>query len=436
VTRTAQIVGGLAILWLGLIAVPAHGQRVQFPTPLSTDASGSGGTATTAVGTTSRFPAVVAQVPAGGSLVSVQSSPAYAPGPAAAGPPVSTGPVSPVSPAGPSYAPPGQSFGPAPANGPGPAAANGSILPPPNWDPYAPPGPAQPPALFQQEPVIPTPGMPVEPEITFEGIQRFLKEFRVDYTWLAGNGGNQFGDNDIELSATFAIPLINPQTPLLVTPGFAMNFLNGPVTSITPPVQDVEMPGHVFDAYLDTAWHPQVTPWLGADLAFRIGVYSDFTEVTTESIRYTGNGLVVLTLTPCIQLKAGVVYLDRVQIKMLPAGGLIWTPNPDVRFEVLFPNPRIMKRLATVGTTDWWLYARGEYGGDSWTVKRTILPGEPIQQVDYNDLRAAVGVNFDQHHGVTGLLEAGVAFDREILYENGDTFRPDTTFFLRAAFGF
>jgi hypothetical protein len=172
---------------------------------------------------------------------------------------------------------------------------------------------------------------------------------------------------------------------------------------------------------------------LGADLAFRIGVYSDFTQVTSESIRYTGNALAVLTLTPCIELKAGVVYLDRVRIKMLPSGGLVWTPNSDVRFEILFPNPRIMKRLATLGTTDWWLYGRGEYGGDSWTAK---LVGEPFQRFDYNDERVAVGVEFDQHHGITGLIEAGVAFDREILLENNNTYRPNTTVFLRAAFGF
>ena len=255
-TRTAQIVAGLAILWLGLVAVPAHGQRVQFPTPLGTDASGSAGRLHRGV----ENPCLVARIwrrqhrlSAVGLGLCPRSHGCRATGlkrPGVAG-----------IPAGPSYAPaapPGQAFGPAPATGPGPAAANGGILPPPNWDPYAPPGPAQPPALFQQEPAIPSPGVPLEPEITFEGMQRFLKELRVDYTWMAGNGDNQFGDNDIELAATFAIPLFNPQTPLLVTPGFAMNFLNGPVTPPAP--LNTEMPGHVFDAYLDTAWHPQLRP--------------------------------------------------------------------------------------------------------------------------------------------------------------------------------
>jgi hypothetical protein len=417
-------VAGLAILAVGLIAVPAHGQRVQFPAPIGGDVSGSGTTA--ASNAAPRSSTELAQVPANGSQIAVQSGSAYAT--------AATVPMSPSPAAGPSYAPAapaGQVFGPAPATGPAPAAANGGVLPPPNWDPYAAPGSAPPPALFQQEPAIPSPCLPGQPEITFEGMQRFLKELHVDYTWMAGNGGSQFGYNDIELASTFAIPLINPQTPLLVTPGFAAYFLNGPVVPPADPA--TAMPGHVFDAYLDTAWHPQLTPWLGADLAFRIGVYSDFTEVTSESIRYTGNALAVLTLTPSIQLKAGVVYLDRVRVTMLPSGGLIWTPNQDVRFEILFPNPRIMKRLATVGTTDWWLYARGEYGGDSWTVKAS---DGNIDRVDYNDERVAVGVDFDQHHGLTGLFEVGVAFDREILFDTGSTFRPTTTVFLRAAFGF
>jgi hypothetical protein len=56
--------------------------------------------------------------------------------------------------------------------------------------------------------------------------------------------------------------------------------------------------------------------------------------------------------------------------------------------------------------------------------------------MDYNDLRVAAGLEFDQRRGVKGLVEVGVAFDREILYDDGDTFRPDTTVFLRAALAF
>ena len=52
--------------------------------------------------------------------------------------------------------------------------------------------------------------------------------------------------------------------------------------------------------------NPQPTDWLGAELSFRIGVYSDFVQVVVRSIRYTGTGLAVLNFSPSFKIKAGV----------------------------------------------------------------------------------------------------------------------------------
>ena len=134
-----------------------------------------------------------------------------------------------------------------------------------------------------------------------------------------------------------------------------------------------------------------------------------------------------------MKLKAGIVYLDRVRVKMLPAGGLVWTPNQDWRFDILFPNPRVSRRMCTTGVSDWWLYARGEYGGDSWVVSE---PG--ADQVDYNDLRVALGIESVRRGGGNFLFEVGIAFDRELRARSdrdNPTKVPDT-FFLRAGLAF
>jgi hypothetical protein len=144
--------------------------------------------------------------------------------------------------------------------------------------------------------------------------------------------------------------------------------------------------------------------------------------------------MAVVALSPNVTLKAGVWYLDRVRVKILPAGGIIWIPggNRDVRLELLFPNPKIAMRMATdPWNTEWWFYARGEYGGGSWTIKRDNIAGEPIQEVDYNDLRAALGVEFDSYSRFDGLFEVGLAFERELYYRSATpTFHPTPTVFL------
>jgi len=370
---------GLPVVFSVLVSQAALGQRVQFPSQVPSLAPAPGtGTAIPAPGTGTAVP-----MPGTGTAVPV-------PGPSV----------------------------PVPAPG---ATLEGTIQPPPaGWDPYAPPG-STPPTLLPEDPYL-----QFDSPVTVATMQKLVQEVRVDYLWMPGNGAAEFGINDMELSTTFAFPMFyNAQTPLLVTPGFAMHCWNGPVSVGQQPA---DLPPQVYDGYLDAAWNPQVTPWLGGELSFRIGVYSDFSRVTHDSVRYMGTGMAVLSFTPSFQVKAGVMYLDRNRVKILPAGGLIWTPNPDVRFEILFPDPKLARRLSTIGNTEWWGYARGEYGGGAWTVKRAAIAApavaNQIDSIDYNDLRFA--------------FEVGLAFEREIRYRSSSppVFRPNSTVFLRGGLAY
>lgn len=408
--------------WLVLLPLAAMGQqRVQFPSmlpmntasqavPAPSSAVVPGSVSTYAPGPTSGYPpaTVPSYPPATTPLYPPGTVPSYPPGSVPGYPPGAVAP----------------SYGPGFPSGPS-ATFQGNIQPPTTWDPYGTPG-VQPAPLFPQDPYLSGPGYPTG---TMATMQRFLQEMRLDYIWMPGTGPEELGIHDADLSATFAVPFFyNQQTPLLVTPGFAFQLWNGPVAP--------DFPARTFEAYLDTAWNPQVTPTFGGELAFRIGVYSDFSKISDESIRYMGHGLAVISLSPSFQVKAGVMYLDRIRLKILPAGGIVWTPNPDTRFEILFPNPKLATRLTTVGNTDWWLYCRGEYGGDSWTVKR--FGSNLQQQVDYNDFRFAVGLEYERLGCVNGRFEVGIAFERELFYRSPTTpaFEPNPTVFAGGAFAY
>lgn len=315
------------------------------------------------------------------------------------------------------------------------ATLEGGIqAPPPSWDPYAPPV-ASPNTLLPQDPYYPGQMPGFSADGTIATMRKFLQELRLDYHWFAGHGSTQkeLGINDIETSATFAIPFLwNAQVPLLITPGFAMHFWDGPMPVGTPPP---DMPARTYDAYLDAAWHPRATDYFGGDLSFRIGVYSDFRKWDNDEIRFSGTGLAVLAFSPAIQVKAGVWYLDRNRVKILPAGGIVWTPNADTRFDILFPNPKLARRLTTVGTTEWWAYARGEYGGGTWSIQRT---DGTLATVDYNDIRFAMGTEFVRQQGFKGRFEVGVSFERELYYHPPEPrlFKPNPTVFLGAGLSY
>ena len=419
----------LLALWMSPVAM---GQaRVQFPAVLG-DATvppphtAGSGTVNFSPASQLGAPQPVYGPPAGGApghpAPNYAVPPNYAPTPSHGGGSVFGQPGAPVNPLAPSLGPQAAPVGSIPG-----AQFSGTIQPPPaTWDPYAPPG-SFPPSLMPQDPHFPY----NTPAFSTTGALRFLQEVRFDYVWLAGRGANELGIHEAEIFGTFALPFFhNTQTPLLVTPGFAVHVWEEPVRTLDRPV--------LFDAYLEGAWNPQVTPMFGGELAFQVGVHSDFKHIDRHSIRYQGKGLAVLALSPNMKVKAGVWYIDRNRVKLLPAGGFVWTPQgPDgnVVLEVLFPNPRIAFRLADYHSTEWWLYGRGEYGGGAWTVKRWDTGGP--DRLDYNDIRAAAGLEFLRPR-LSGLFEVGVAFEREIFFVNdpAPVPHPHPTVFLRGSVAF
>ncbi len=298
--------------------------------------------------------------------------------------------------------------------------------PPPGFDPYATGAPGAVPGG------APPPGQPA----TFYGTAtRFLQEIDFDSTFLQGsNTGNHLGVTDLETSATFAIPIF--RNPFLVTPGFAAHFWNGPTSANFSGSPD--MPPETYDAYLDTTWKPQISERFSADLAFRAGIYTDFNYVTSRSVRFPARGLGIYSFAPNFQVAAGIVYLDRISVRLLPAGGVIWMPNPDARFELLFPRPKLSQRIATVRNGNLWGFVEGEYGGNTWTIRRTTgsLAGEG-DLVDYNDLRLSLGVEYVTASHRRGLFEVGYVFNRRLQYRDGTpkAFLHDT-FMIRSGIAF
>ncbi len=299
----------------------------------------------------------------------------------------------------------------------------------PSFDPYsAAPVVAPPPAVF---PTGPAQSGILRNDGIFLPSPRFLEQLRAEAEWLARNNNSGLGITSIELNASFAFPILVKQPPFFVTPGFATHFWDGPASGSFNgnPV----LPGSTYEAYLDTSWRPVLTPWLSADLGFRVGVYSDFNFVDSHSIRLIGRGLGLITLNPRWQLAAGVVYLDRFGVKILPAGGLIWTPNQDVRWEILFPRPKISQRVYTFRNTDLWAYAVGEYGGGAWTFER---PGGSHAAFDYNDYRVAAGIETRGVSRLRAWFEVGYVWNRSVKYYYTDpgipSFSPNSTIMLRA----
>lgn len=279
---------------------------------------------------------------------------------------------------------------------------------------------------------------------TVARLQRLMQQISVENTWLYSDGSpDALGINRLELATTFGFPIFyNPDTPLLITPGFAFNWLDGPgagTMGLPPGTPGYDLPPRVYDAYLDAAWHPQFNQFLSADLGLRTGVWTDFNEVNSDSLRLLGRGLGVLAMSPNCDVVAGIWYLDRNEVKLLPAGGLHWRPSNLWDMYLVFPNPKIRRKSIMVGASQWWIYFAGEYGGGRWTVER-VTPGVGSfgDDIDINDIRAIFGIEWETQTQARGHFEIGYVFDREVIYSKTPTpkLNLDDTFMLRLGFNF
>jgi len=260
---------------------------------------------------------------------------------------------------------------------------------------------------------------------------RFIQDLRLRETYVAGGKDDtDLGINDIETAVTFTLPnFLTTGQPLFISPAFALHLWDGPADI------DADLPPNAYSAYLDFQWSSDPMLQIGAELGFRVGVYTDFSTLNSDSLRLQGLALGTARLTPAWMLKVGVVYLDRNDIKLLPAGGLLWTPTPQVRFDFFFPQPKLSAYLTTVGRFEVWWYAAAEYGGGAWTIERTDGTSD---RIDINDIRVSGGFEWTGPRGLTGFVEAGFVFKREVVYvvTPSDTFNPDDSWMIRAGVAF
>lgn len=379
------------LAWLG-IANWANAQRVQLPTP-----------ATTPLPATSAPPTFAPVAPGGGIVISPPTFDAYS----------------------------GSGFGAALPAYPNAYGVAPPTLGAPQTVPYS-PAPVQP---FTAQPSVTQPPAPLfqgnspfgwesgtysyqapaAGDVTFT---KLVQKLDGEYTHLfGGNGIEELQLNRIEVTTTLAWPLGGSiENPLLITPGFVANFFD---FEGAPEFE-------AYEAFVDAAWFPQFNEGFGAELGLRTGVWTDFDEVNSDSLRILGRGLAVVRVSPALEVLAGVVYLDRRRIKLLPAGGLRWRPREDVHFDLVFPNPVARKRLRSEGDWQWWAFVAGEYGGGSWT------DSDDPQGYDYNDVRISLGLEFETLSRVTGSVEVGYVFEREFYQLGAAATNLDETVMLRA----
>lgn len=258
----------------------------------------------------------------------------------------------------------------------------------------------------------------------------FFQKLNVSAAWIGSGGIADFGLTEIDTSVSVAVPMPIREWPMLITAAYNPRFIDGPSG---PPSSD--LPPRLNEVYVDFMWLPTFVHRHTLMLAVAPSYYSDFEANHDNAFRLTGKALWIYDLRPEeLQLVAGVLYLNRDNIRLLPAGGLIWCPSDWAKFELIFPKPKLAMRMNVGPGFEDWVFGAAEFGGNTWAIERADGTPDNVTLFDY---RLLAGVERRRDGGAGIRLEGGYVFGRTVEYSSGvGNFDPPGSFMVRAGVTF
>jgi hypothetical protein len=251
---------------------------------------------------------------------------------------------------------------------------------------------------------------------------------KIDFTgaYLPRFETDSLGMSDLQLDIVFGLPFFTRESPLVITPFYAVHFFDGPDSPDVPP--------RTHDAAATFQhFRPIGDSWIML-LDVTIGEFADDQSFgTSDALRITGGGAAVYEWSPVWKWVFGATYVDRASTKILPVAGFIYKPNDDVEYKLVFPAPKISWRLPWTdvpGSDERWLYVAGEFGGGAWAVRRT---NGMTDEMDITDWRIYLGLERKIVGGISRRVEVGYVFARELTYSSmPGHISLDDTLMLRA----
>ena len=165
--------------------------------------------------------------------------------------------------------------------------------------------------------------------------------------------------------------------------------------------------------------------------AFAPSINSDLQNgLTRRAIHYDGRAIAYYRASPEALIVMGVGYWDRVKDRVIPYGGVVFTPDDRWEIRALFPKSRVSYFIGNVWGFSTWLYTRGEFHVESYEIDR-----EPVgiqDQIEMSDWRIMVGVRGD-NGWTTGFIEVGAVLDRQVEFQKATpSFDISNSFILRS----
>lgn len=309
-----------------------------------------------------------------------------------------------------------------------PAASAGSAA---NASPMSPSSnataPGATPFLAPQQPVFPEPapsGLRPLPR-SADAREGFFQRARFTAGWIPQLDEDGLGWTDLRSEISVGLPFFTRETPILITPSYELHFLDRPT--------GVDLPPRLHDLVIDFNHFRRVADNWIANIAVAPGYYADDHSFdSSDALRINGRALAIYDPTPEWKGILGFTYVHGGWAKVVPVAGVVYEPNDDVKYELVFPRPRVAWRLPNSpvpGRDEWWFYLLGEFANAIWAIEQD--DGTP-DMFAYRDWRLMLGLEHKIIGGLSSRCELGYVFNREYkLASDGGEIELDDSLLVR-----
>ena len=228
--------------------------------------------------------------------------------------------------------------------------------------------------------------------------------------YVARDSDDSFGYSFASSAITLVAPLGHEDRLLVAVPRFRTDWVDGPIA--------VDMPSRLYSASVDFGFRWKVSPGWALICGVQPGWYND--DQSDSSGQRLGALLLISheVVPEILTLSAGVARLDRNDVNIIPTVGATWTPNPETRFDLVFPRPKISRRIGHVPyMQEDWAYIGASFGGGTWAVRRSSGMDDELTSRDF---RLSVGVERILDGGSGFNAEVGYVFNRNIEYSSDE----------------
>ncbi len=220
---------------------------------------------------------------------------------------------------------------------------------------------------------------------------------------------SNFSQSQLTLAYDFRYPL-GPFT-VGARPQFDVMFLAGP----TPPGPN--LPPQLYGLSAAFEGEFRVNPRFSVRAQVQPGIYTDFDHVSGNAFRVPAQVTGAFGLSSDLILVGGVMYTAQPSLAILPVAGVIWTPAPPWRLQIMFPQTRAIYHVEDG------LNVYGVIGLQGQTYSVRVDGTSDLFQ--YRDVRLGFGAEWATPIRVYLFLEAGFAFWRRVdLNEGNNTVNP------------